>query len=139
MNFKLVCICFINILFFLTAVFSLATLITSKTRYGLLELFILNPSLELGVRETSRRIQANVMLVRNELILLETCGLLKSRHVANSIQFSLEPSCLAVEPLRILIDLSHPAPEGSPANPSSRTAGMPSKTISARTEVIDDD
>ncbi|MFH1095662.1 MAG: hypothetical protein V1728_05590 [Candidatus Micrarchaeota archaeon] len=97
--------------------FSLATLITSKTRYALLELFLCNPATELGVRETSRRIASNAMLVRNELMLLERAGLLKSRHVANSIQFSLDPSSPAASPLKVLVDLGKPQKTGRGAAP----------------------
>ncbi len=90
----------------LNSVFSLATLITSKTRYALLDLFLCNPSLESGVRETARALAANLMQTRNELMLLERAGLLKSRRVANSIQFSLDASCPAAGPLKALLDIS---------------------------------
>ncbi len=85
--------------------FDLAAIITSKTRLSVLTLFITNPSLELGVRETARKLSANPMLARHELILLQTAGLLKSRRVANSIQFSLDNSCEAVAPLNQLIHM----------------------------------
>ena len=85
--------------------FDLAAIITSKTRLSVLTLFITNPSLELGVRETARKLSANPMLARHELILLQTAGLLKSRRVANSIQFSLDNSCEAISPLKQLISM----------------------------------
>ena len=84
--------------------FDLATVITSKTRLDVLTLFIRNPQMELGIRETARRLDANPMLVRHELLLLQASGLLKSRRVANSIQFSLERDCSAAGPLQMLLD-----------------------------------
>jgi hypothetical protein len=84
-------------------VFSLSAIVTSKTRLGLLELFLKNPDLELGVRQTARRIDVSPMLVRNELLLLQKSGVLKSRPVANSIQYSLNSECEAVDPLRRLV------------------------------------
>lgn len=67
---------------------------------------MLNPDVELGVRESARRIGANPMQVRNELLLLQNAGLLKSRPVANSVQYSLDASCEAIAPLRQLLELS---------------------------------
>ncbi len=87
--------------------FSLATIVTSKTRLHVLELFILHPDLELGVRETARKLDSNPMLVRNELLLLATAGILKSRRVANSIQYSLNTGCEAAAPLRQLLEATH--------------------------------
>ncbi|MFH1306563.1 MAG: hypothetical protein ABIH83_02820 [Candidatus Micrarchaeota archaeon] len=86
--------------------FSLATIITSKTRLAVLELFIKNSELESGVRETARKLNANTMLVRNELLLLQKSGILKSRKVANSIQYSLNNECPAVDVFRQLIEVS---------------------------------
>lgn len=86
--------------------FSLAALITSKTRLSVLTFFISNPASEIGVRECARRLGLNVMLVRNELIVLQKAGLLKSRPVANSIQFSLDSTCEGIEPLRRLLEVS---------------------------------
>jgi len=88
-------------------VFSLATIITSKTRLAVLELFVFQPTLELGVRETARKLDSNPMLVRNELLLLATAGILKSRRVANSIQYSLNTECEAVGPLHQLLEAAH--------------------------------
>jgi len=87
-------------------VFSLATIITSKTRLAVLTLFLKNPQLELGIREVARKINANAMLARAELILLEKSGLLKSRKAANSIQYSLNEKCEAIAPLTELIEAS---------------------------------
>jgi len=81
-------------------VFDIATIITSKTRLSLLELFIKNDGLELGIREAARRINANPMLARTELMILEKSGILKSRKVANSIQFSIDETCEGVSPFR---------------------------------------
>ena len=80
--------------------FDIAAIITSKTRLSLLDLFIKNRGLELGIREAARRIKANPMLARTELMRLEKSGLLKSRKVANSIQFSLNEDCEGVMPFR---------------------------------------
>lgn len=80
--------------------FDIATIITSKTRLSTLELFIKSQGLELGIRETARRINANPMLARAELMRLEKSGLLKSRKVANSIQFTLNEDCEGVSPFR---------------------------------------
>jgi len=80
--------------------FDIAAVITSKTRLSLLELFVKNEALELGIREAARRIKSNPMLVRSELMRLESSGILKSRKVANSIQFSLNPDCEGVPPFR---------------------------------------
>ena len=86
--------------------FNLGTLITSKTRLDVLLLFIKNQEMELGIRETARKLDASPMLVRAELMLLEKSTLLKSRKVANSIQYSLNRECTAVEPLRKLTEAS---------------------------------
>ncbi len=105
--------------------FDLATVITSKTRLDVLTLFIRNPTLELGIRETARRLDANPMLVRHELILLQTSGLLKSRRVANSIQFSLDSDCSAIEPLQTLLNLndgSSPQTEHSTPKKTAKAA-----------------
>lgn len=99
------CIAFINIILVFSYVFDLAAIITSKTRLSLLELFLKNDNLELGIRESARRIRANAMLVRNELIILEKSGLFKSRNVANSIQYSLNTDCEAIGPLRRLVSM----------------------------------
>jgi len=80
--------------------FDISAIVTSKTRLLLLELFVKNEVLELGIREAARRIKSNPMLVRAELMRLESSGLLKSRKVANSIQFSLNPDCEGVSPFR---------------------------------------
>ena len=116
--------------------FNLSTIITSKTRYSLLELFIKNPSLELGVRETSRKINSSVMLVRNELILLQSIGILKSRHVANSIQFSLDNTCPAVEHLKSLLDLGKENSQSPSAHPQAQPIEY---GINQIREAIDDD
>jgi DNA-binding transcriptional ArsR family regulator len=87
--------------------FSLGALITSKTRLRVLEFFLLHPDLELGVRETARALDSNPMLVRNELLRLANAGVLKSRRVANSIQYSLNTSCDAIAPLRQLLEGAH--------------------------------
>jgi hypothetical protein len=88
-----------------SCVFDLAAIITSRTRLDLLKLFVLHPETELGVRETARKIDSNPMQVRNELILLAGAGLLKSRLVANSIQYSLDEKCKAAVPLRMLCEV----------------------------------
>ncbi len=80
--------------------FDLAAIVTSKTRLDVMRIFLANPSMEMGVRETARKLDSNPMQVRNELLLLQKAGLLKSRHVANSIQFSLDTQCEAAEPLK---------------------------------------
>ena len=87
--------------------FSLAAIITSKTRLAVLEVFLMHPDLEMGVRETARKLDSNPMLVRNELLVLQACGVLKSRPVANSIQYSLNAECRASGPLRQLVEVSH--------------------------------
>ncbi|MFA5108589.1 MAG: hypothetical protein WC492_03610 [Candidatus Micrarchaeia archaeon] len=76
-------------------VFDIATVITSKTRLSILDLFLKTNGLELGIRETSRRIKANPMLTRIELMRLEKSGLFNSRKVANSVQYSLNEDCEA--------------------------------------------
>ena len=86
--------------------FSLATIITSKTRLAVLILFLKNPQTELGIREVARKIDANAMLARAELIILEKSGLLKSRKVANSIQYSINEKCEALGPLTELVEAS---------------------------------
>ncbi|GEM_PF-4815196 len=86
--------------------FDLAAIITSTTRLSVIKFFLSNPQTEAGVRESARRLGLNVMLVRNELLLLQKAGLLKSRHVANSIQYSLDAQSQAVEPLKKLIEAS---------------------------------
>jgi hypothetical protein len=88
-------------------VFDLGSIITSKTRMAVIELFIKDEHLEIGVRETARRIEANPMLARKELILLEHSGLLKSRKVANSIQYSLNLECKAIGPFRQLLGVEN--------------------------------
>ena len=104
--------------------FDLATVITSRTRLEVLTLFIRNPALELGIRETARRLDANPMLVRHELLLLQAAGLLKSRRVANSIQFSLDSECSAVEPLRSLLDSNDgSSPQGETAQSENDSTG----------------
>lgn len=120
--------------------FDLATVITSKTRLDVLTLFIRNPDTELGIRETARRLDANPMLVRHELLLLQTSGLLKSRRVANSIQFSLERECSAAEPLRMLLDSNNgssrqsgPDSTGKPRTPNRQ--GTPSKSARAAVQM----
>lgn len=93
--------------------FRLAAIITSKTRFEMMRVFLAQPPPELGVRETARKIGANPMQSRNELLLLKEAGLLKSRHVANSVQYSLDETCEAAAPLRQLFALS--GKDGKPA------------------------
>ena len=83
--------------------FDLAAIVTSRARLEILRLFLTNSQSEFGVRETARRTSSNPMQARSELLLLQQAGLLKSRHVANSIQYSLNEQCDAVVPLRQLI------------------------------------
>ena len=101
--------------------FDLATVITSRTRLDVLTLFIKNPELELGIRETARRLDANPMLVRHELNILSESGLLKSRRVANSIQFSLDSGCGAAEPLRALLDMNNGSSAHDSVGPSTQS------------------
>ena len=86
--------------------FDPAPIFTSKTRLAVLELFLKRDNLELGIRETAREINSNPMLVRSELILLERSGLFKSRKVANSIQYSLNKECEAIEPFKKILGVS---------------------------------
>ncbi len=145
--FKYICIAslykwdsFINIHIFFQYVFDLATVITSKTRFDVLTLFIKNPALELGIRETARRIDANPMLVRHELILLQTSGLLKSRRVANSIQFSLDAECGAIEPLQMLLDHNNgSSPQTEHGNPKKPAKAIAPAMVDAGNEDSFDD
>lgn len=129
----------INVHIFFHYVFDLATVITSRTRLEVLTLFIRNPALELGIRETARRLDANLMLVRHELILLQAAGLLKSRRVANSIQFSLDTDCSAVEPLRALLDsngasTSQTEPDSTSKSRTSNKSGKTAAQMTAATD-----
>ena len=101
--------------------FDLSVVITSKTRLAVLTLFITNPTLELGVRETARKLEVNPMLARHELILLQTAGLLKSRRVANSIQFSLDANCPAIPPFKQLISMDDGKSSGAENSPTENT------------------
>lgn len=105
--------------------FRLETIVHSRVRIQLLRLFLLEPSLELGVRETARRLGGNAMAVRNELVLLAELGILRCRKVANSTQYSADPQSEAAEPLRHLLRLS-PDPSPPPSAPPARPPTSPS-------------
>ena len=97
---------FINIRIFSHYVFNIDLIITSKTRLVVMRFFLSHPTTELGVRETARALGLAAMQVRNELILLQKAGLLKSRRVANSVQYSLDSTCAGVEPITKLFEVS---------------------------------
>lgn len=88
-------------------VFDFGRLITSRVRAGVIGLFVRHPGAEFGIRETARQIGSNPMAVRGELALLEGSGLLKSRKVANSIQYSLREDGETVEALRRLVGVGN--------------------------------
>lgn len=61
----------------------LSKLFTSKTRSKIITIFMLNPDIEMYVREITKKISGNINSVRRELSNLEDIGLLESRKTAN--------------------------------------------------------
>jgi len=124
-------ISFINIILIPNPVFRLATLFTSKTRLSVLSLYLRHPQSEYGVRETARAVVCNPTLARHELLLLQTAGLLKSRKVANSVQYSLDQACEACHPLASLLQIN----DGKSAPPAPADRSDANKTE----EEVDDE
>lgn len=61
----------------------LSKLFTSNTRSKIITIFMLNPDIEMYVREITKKISGNINSVRRELSNLEDIGLLESRKTAN--------------------------------------------------------
>lgn len=70
----------------------LEKLFTSKTRVKLLTLFLLNPEIEMYVRDIARRADENTNAVRRELKNLEEIGLLSSARKGNLKYYTVNKS-----------------------------------------------